>query len=130
MPGAMKSKLIDGLQYIAATIQDSLKPSVIREGYESIEQYLIDFNKAMSHISKKHTISVAQIAHIEASQDDMIAIYCARGNVTENDMDELDIMNVNAGGRRKLKHLRVLHQPRAVIMNSEDCIAKFKMYKT
>ena len=131
MPDAMKSKLIDGLQYIAATIQDTLKPSMIREGYESIGQYPIDFDKAMSHVSRKHPISIAQMEHMRATEGDMIAIYRARGNVTETDMDELGIMTVNDGGRRrKPKHLRVLHQQRAVIMNSEDCIAKFKIYKT
>lgn len=52
-----------------------------------------------------------------------------KGCVTEDEMDGLEIINVNKLNS-KPKDQRALHQQRAVIMNSEDCIAKFKIYKT
>jgi len=124
---AMQSKIIEGLQLITVTILDTLNPSVIKKGYELIGQYPINFNKAMKWCTKQ--MSIAEMQTMEERMGDMVAMFRTKGCVTETDMDELGIINVNPPNS-VAKHNRALHQQRAVIMNSEDCIAKFKVYKT
>jgi hypothetical protein len=51
------------------------------------------------------------------------------GIVTEQDMDEAGIMNIDSDLKTP-KDQRVLHQQRAVLMNSAECIAKYKLYRT
>jgi hypothetical protein len=60
----------------------------------------------------------------------MVEIMRARGTVTELEMDELGIPNVNnLDSDSKAKDARALHKQRAVIMNMDDCISKYKLYQ-
>ena len=49
------------------------------------------------------------------------------GELTEGEMDELQIPSIaDSQSNKKPKDQRLLHQQREVIMNSADCIAKYK----
>ena len=59
--------------------------------------------------------------------DDAVAIFRARGALSEDEMDTLEIPSMNEEQvNQRPKDQRMLHQQRAVIMNSVDCIAKYK----
>ena len=50
-----------------------------------------------------------------------------KGELTEAEMDELEIPSIADSQRnKKPKDQRLLHQQREVIMNSVDCVAKYK----
>ena len=53
-------------------------------------------------------------------------IFRERGVLTEADMDEHEIIDLTEDSRKTPKDQRVLHQQRAVLMNSEECILQFK----
>ena len=64
-----------------------------------------------------------------ANFDEAVSIFRQRGEITEAEIDALEIPSVQELQRNKTpKDQRLLHQQRAVIMNSADCIAKYRNY--
>ena len=62
-----------------------------------------------------------------ANLDEAAGRFRFTGELTEAEMDDLQIPSVADSQRnKKPKDQRLLHQQRAVIMNSVDCVAKYK----
>lgn len=122
---AMKSKVIESLQKIVKTIRSVMTAEMVIAGYERTGQFPVDFAKAMQQST--YTYSVKEWATITGAVDRAVAIYRLRGELTEAEMDALEIPSVkDAQADKRPKDERMLHQQRAVIMNSADCIAKYK----
>jgi hypothetical protein len=74
-----------------------------------------------------YTYNVKEWATITGAVDCAVVIYRQRGELTEAEMDALEIPSVKkAQVDKRPKDERMLHQQRAVIMNSADCIAKYE----
>ena len=126
---SIKAKMVDAMQQVVTTIKEVIKPSMIIAGYTDIGQWPLSYDMAMSKCSKVRSGKVTQV-QIQTMRDkvpDIVALYRLRGGVTENEYDAMGIVNCNSGNP-KPKEQRALHQQRAVIMNNEDCIQKYKAY--
>ena len=123
-------KIIDGLLQIVYTVKSTLTSQVIQDGYIETGQYPLSFERAMSKCT--YTFSSSQLAEMKASLPDAVVMFQAKGELTEIDMDELGILDIYASREKKpkAKDQRVLHQQRSVLMNKEETIAKYKIYKT
>jgi hypothetical protein len=62
-------------------------------------------------------------------EPELLQKFRTTGILTESDMDEAGIIKVNYPNESD-KDTRALHQQRAVIMNSPECAAKYRSYKT
>jgi hypothetical protein len=122
---AMRSKIIESLQKIVKTIRSVMTAEMVIAGYERTGQFPVDFAKAMRQST--YTYNVKEWATITGAVDCAVVIYRQRGELTEAEMDALEIPSVKkAQVDKRPKDERMLHQQRAVIMNSADCIAKYK----
>ena len=63
------------------------------------------------------------------SVETLANIFRERGVLTEADMDEFNIIDMSEDTRRTPKDERVLHQQRAVLMNSAECTRQYKEYQ-
>lgn len=74
-------------------------------------------------------ISARDMEAMQEAIPDMVQIFRTTGNLTEEQMDAAGIVSVNdMASNARPKDDRPLHQQRAVIMNAEDCIAKYRSY--
>jgi hypothetical protein len=122
---AMKTKIIESLQKIVKTIRSVMTAEMVIAGYERTGQYPVDFARAMRQST--YTYTVKEWATITGAVDSAVTIYRLRGELTEAEMDALAIPSVkDTQTDKRPKDERMLHQQRAVIMNSADCIAKYK----
>lgn len=122
---AMKAKIIESLQKIVKTIRSVMTAEMVIAGYERTGQFPVNFAKAMRQST--YTYTMKEWATITGAVDRAVAIYRLRGALTEAEMDALEIPSVNDDqANQRPKDERMLHQQRAVIMNSADCIAKYK----
>lgn len=122
---AMRSKVSDGLQKVVDTIRAVMITEMVVAGYERTRQFPVDF--AVTMRQSTYTFSLQQWATMTANLDMAANKFHLRGEHTETEMDELKISSVADSQRnKKPKDQRLLHQQRAVIMNSADCIAKYK----
>ena len=76
------------------------------------------------------SIPLPQYEHMtsEVIVDTVVAIYRSRGMVTEEEMNDLDIIKEGDTGRKKPKDARAPHQQRALVLNAEYTIQHFKVY--
>jgi len=134
-----KSKLVDGLQKITFCMQKVLNKGIIKNGYVRCGQDApigldCDGKPTMEKFHAQMRLCKADITEGEMKIlidkfPDMVAIMRARGTVTEAEMDALNIPSVNhLDADQKPKDQRALHKQRAVIMNTVDCISKYKTY--
>lgn len=122
---AMKSKIIESLQKIVKTIRSVMTAEMVIAGYERTGQFPVNFAKAMHQST--YTYDVKEWDLITGAVDKATAIFRLRGELTEAEMDALEIPSVkDTQADKRPKDERMLHQQRAVIMNSADCIAKYK----
>lgn len=122
---AMKTKISDSIQKIVKTIRSVMTAEMIITGYERTGQYPVDFARTLRQTT--YTFSIKQWSSMTNAVDDAVAIFRARGALSEDEMDTLEIPSVNEEQvNQRPKDQRMLHQQRAVIMNSVDCIAKYK----
>ena len=122
---AMKSKIIESLQKIVKTIRSVMTAEKVIAGYERTGQFPVDFAKAMHQST--YTYNVKEWDTITGAVDRATAIFRLRGELTEAEMDALEIPSVkDTQADKRPMDERMLHQQRAVIMNSADCIAKYK----
>ena len=68
----------------------------------------------------------AEIATMKRVLPDLKVFFQTRGKVTEEEMDELGVINVNPDDKRAPKNDRALHQQRAVIMNHAECTEAYQ----
>ena len=121
----LKKVTNDSLQQLIYCIKMTIKPDIIKDGYSSIGQWPLDFKAAMSKCSRE--MSNNEYKTMEDHMDTLVKYYRENGQLTEENMDNLGIINVNDQMYGKLpKEERALHQQRARIMNSTDCIAQYK----
>lgn len=137
---AKETKLVDALQQICYTIHETIKPSIIENGYVWCGQNApisLDANgnetmaKYEACMAKCTTqLSVEQCANLRANFPYFVEIMRARGRITEAEMDARDIPSFAEFDSNKTpKDQRALHKQRAVIMNSEECIAQYQAYQ-
>jgi hypothetical protein len=124
-----KDKVVTALQRILWAIRDTLRMSVVAQGYIDIGW---GPRPSLSHAMSKCTATIpAKISKtLHEKFEAMAAIYRNSGTLTEKDMDDAGIVSINhLYKRKKLKDQRVLHQQRAVVMNSPACIAQYREHK-
>jgi hypothetical protein len=122
-----RSQICEALQKVICTLKETLTQKMVKDGYASIGQCPINFDVAMSKCTRD--ISKTDIEVMKEKLPDVVQKFRMNGIVTEQDMDEAGIMNIDSD-RKTPKDQRVLHQQRAVLMNSAECIAKYKLYRT
>ena len=100
----------------------------IRQGYYSrCGQYPLDMGKAMS--LRSSIISLDALNTMKVCFDDVVTLFKTNGTLTETNLDQVGIANMNEQlykGIPKDKH--VLHHQRAVMLNAEATVEKFKVY--
>ena len=124
-----KRIICDALQIVSRAVQDTLTISCVQHGYERCGQYPIDFDKTMAKCTSMRKVSKIQCAEMKANVPHFVKIFRQKGELTEKDLDEKNIYTV-LDSRQKAKDERVLYQQRAVLMNKEETISKFKIYKS
>jgi hypothetical protein len=123
-----KGLICDALLLVIYSIKETLTLSMVRHGYERCGQYPIDFDKQMRLCSGIKDVSENEYKNMVKEWPDMVKKFKEAGELTEDVMNTAKIYKVpNAKG--KPKHTKVLHQQRAVLMNSQECISRFKLYK-
>ena len=103
--------------------------SCVQHGYERCGQYPLDFTKTMAKCSGMNEVSGAQCAQMKATIEHFVGIFRTKSELTEEDMNKEKIFHVKEK-HKKPKDQRVLYQQRAVLLNKEETIAKFKIYKS
>jgi len=135
-----QSKIVEGLQKITFAMNKILTRDIIIKGYQKTGQDApIALNverqptmaKFYAQMSKCTTqISLKDMNVLVEQLPQMVAIMRARGSITEAEMDAAGIPNMNhLDSDKKPKDERALHKQRAVIMNKEDCISKYRNYR-
>ena len=120
---AIRSKISDGLQKVVSTIRAVMTAEMIVAGYEKTGQFPVDF--AVTMRQSTYTFTLLEWATMTANLDAAADRFRLAGELTEAEMDDLQIPSVAESQRnKKPKDQRLLHQQRAVIMNSVDCVAK------
>lgn len=122
----VRKKAIRGVKMIVATLRGCNSDKVIKMGYEETGQWPLDFRRAMSKCTTSLTEEELRI--LEGKVPAVVDLFRRHGRVTEEEMDRLGVLSIELlGDRRKLpKDSRVLHQQRAVIMNSECVVAQYQ----
>ena len=137
---AKETKLVDALQQICYTIHETIKPSIIENGYIWCGQNApisLDANgnetmaKYEACMAKCTTqLSVEQCENLRSNFPYFVEIMRTRGRITEAEMDAKGIPSfAEFDSNRTPKDQRALHKQRAVIMNSEECIAQYQAYQ-
>ncbi len=121
-----KGVIIKSLLRVVEAIRDTLTSAIVKTGYRVTGQWPINFTSAMNQCSAVKNISAAAYNHMQDKVGTLADIFRQRGVLTEADMDENGIVDLTEDSRKTPKDLRVLHQQRAVLMNSEECILQFK----
>jgi hypothetical protein len=124
-----KGVIIKSLLKVVEAIRDTLTSSIVKTGYRVTGQWPIDFTSAMNQCSAVSQLSAAAYIHMRDKVETLAGIFRERGVLTEADMDEHGIVDLTDDTRKTPKDQRVLHQQRAVLMNSEECIRQFKEYQ-
>jgi hypothetical protein len=134
-----QSKLIEGLQKIAFCMQKVVNKEIIKNGYIRCGQDApigldIDGKPTMDKFYAQMRLCTAKITKADMELlvhqfPEMVKLMRENGTVTEAQMDALNIPNFNEfDSDSKAKDERALHKQRAVIMNMQDCISKYKRY--
>ena len=122
---AMRSKISDGLQKVVSTIRAVMTAEMVVAGYERTGQFPVDFGVTMKQST--YTFTLLEWATMTENLELAASKFRLKGELTEAEMDELQIPSIADSQRnKKPKDQRLLHQQRAVIMNSVDCVAKYK----
>jgi hypothetical protein len=127
-PDEKRSNLCEALQLVVYCIRETLTVSIVRHAYQRCGQYPLNFDKQMSLCTALKLISNKDYEKMKEKLPEMVEIFKATGELTEEAMDAAGIFRlpVDMG---KPKNERVLHRQRAVLMNSDECIQRFKLYK-
>ena len=124
---AMRAKISDGMQKVVNTIRAVMTAEMVVARYENTGQYPVDFSMTMRQST--YTFNLMQWATMTENLHIAASKFRLTGELTEAEMDELQIPSIaDSQSNKKPKDQRLLHQQRAVIMNSVDCIAKYKNY--
>jgi hypothetical protein len=124
-----KERVIDALQRVAWALRDTLTQSMVIQGYTDIGWGpRPNLAKAMSKCTGDIPTKASKI--LNDKFDQMATIFRNTGTLTEKDMDDAGIISTNHLSKRTTsKDQRVLHQQRAVLMNSPTCITQYIHYR-
>lgn len=122
--------IIKSLLKVVEAIRDTLTSEIVKTGYRVTGQWPINFTLAMNQCSAVKTISHAAYRNMQDKVETLARIFRERGVLTEADMDEHGIVDLSEDTRKTPKDQRVLHQQRAVLMNSEECILQYREYQS
>lgn len=124
-----KTKVVDALQRVAWAICETLRESIVIEGYTSIGWGPTpSLSRAMSKCTMKIPMKWENI--FKDKFEEMTAIFRQTGSLTEEQMDAAGIPSVRDFQRRQVpKDARLLHQQRAVVLTSPRGIAEYRAYK-
>lgn len=127
-PKEKQSNLCEALQLVAYSIKETLTVSIVRHAYARCGQYPLDFDKQMGLCTGMNAVSEKDYQIMKARLPEMVEKFKEVGQLTEEVMDQAGIWKspLDTG---KPKNERVLHKQRAVLMNSDECIQRFKLYK-
>jgi hypothetical protein len=129
LSAAHRSRYIEGLGRLIAAVSCVYNKSTIRKGYSDCGQFPFSLEKAMAKCSR--IISAVDLQNMKDKLTDLAAIYTARGLVTEEEMDALNIVSVNDEQRcKKPKDQRVLHRQRAVHLNHGHVVLRQEEYRS
>lgn len=118
------------MQLIKYSIADTLSPRIIKDGYKQSGQYPFNFAYAMNHQCDRE-LSISQFQAFEEALSPAAAIFREKGVLTEQDMDELNVPSWNHELKRTTpKDQRLLHHQRAILLNSGECVKRFKIHIT
>ena len=124
---AKKGQIVMAMLKVAWIVRTTLTDKeIVKSGYATIGQYPLSFENAMKWVSMD--IPKNAYKHMENKVEEIANIYRTKGILTEEDMDAANIISIDLDHRSKPKDQRVLHQQRAVIMNSEECVRRFQAY--
>jgi hypothetical protein len=128
MSSERRSKIVEAMQQVVFVIKATLNESVIKQGYKFCGQYPLSYDTAMGKCTR--LLTELEAASMSAAFPRIKQLFLENGCVTEAQLDDLNIINVNAACHGKIaKDLRALHQQRSVIMNSANCTFKYKQYQ-
>lgn len=111
---------------VAQAIRETLVLNVVKSGYVKSGIWPINFDVAMNQC--RGDLSLAERDQARRSVEHLTGLFREKGVVTEKDMDDQQIKSIDLDSRKTPKDQRVLHQQRAVLMNSEACIRKYREY--
>jgi len=136
---ANQDKIVDGLQKLVFGMQKVLNPDIIIKGYQRTGQdapigfdangvpTMAKFEAQMRLCTS--AITLEQMQNMKLQFPGMVDIMRRNGTITEAEMDAVNIPSFNfADSDKKPKDQRALHKQRAVVMNMDDCISKYKDY--
>ena len=105
---AMRSKISDGLQKVVSTIRAVMTAEMIVAGYEKTGQFPVDF--AVTMRQSTYTFTLLEWATMTANLDAAADRFCLAGELTEAEMNDLQIPSVAESQRnKKPKDQRLLH---------------------
>jgi hypothetical protein len=109
--------VVEASQKVVCTWNETLTQKMVKDAYTSIGQCPINFDIAMSKCTRNLSLSEVQV--MKDKLPDVVRKLRSTGILTEQDIDEAGIMEVDSD-RQTPKGQRVLHQQRAVLMNSRE----------
>ena len=123
MTKALREHIADAICRVVASCQQELSFDIIRHGFQYTGQYPFNFNDKMACCTTN--IPLKEMTNMRAKFDQMTNEFKKKGYLTEAEMDEAGIMKVDDDGR-KPKDERVAHHNRAMLLNTEANLERFK----
>jgi len=124
-----KLLVIKALLKVVIAIRATLTQEIVQDGYEVIGQYPIDFERAMAQCPSVKYMNKKHYEHMKNKVEELAGIFREKGILTEQDMDDSGIVEMTQDSRTAPKDERVLHQQRAVLMNSDECVRQYKIHQ-
>ena len=121
-----RSKLVDAMMRIAYAIKATVKPEIMRSGFELTGQYPLDVRRALAQTQPP--ISKTEADHITAQMPVLVEHFRARGKLTEAEMDAVGIPKAHSTNA-KPKDERPLQNQRAALINADETVAQYKDHK-
>lgn len=88
----------------------------VRDGYQLTDQYPLSFDMAIRRVNSQ--LPIKSLDAMREKIDDVVQLFRDRGVVTEDDHDNLGIVQ-SGDSRLTPRDERALYQQRAVLMNSQ-----------
>ena len=115
MSSELRKKSVNSLLQLTLTAQNILSRNIVMEGYTQNGQGSpLNFDRIISACTT--TVTPSQMEAMKHALIPLVQIMKVKYELTEADMDEYDIVNVNQQGSTD-KDKRVLHQRRTVIFS-------------
>ncbi len=122
---ARKKAIVSSLGKVVYCVTNSVKASTVSSGYKRTGQYPVDFKRTLGLTTYKYKPN--EVKTIMAALPTLRKEMFETGEIKEETMDNLKIVNVaDKTGKYTPNDMRALSNRRALIMNADVCIQKFK----